>query len=81
MKNKFKCSDISFMHNHTLDETLHQIYGFFSKIGIQRKNEVSHSIKALERPSKRKKVTQTDQSFQRISNPNQVGTRVVSPIK
>ena len=34
---------------------------------------VSHSTKASERPSRRKKVIQTDKSFQRISNPNQAG--------
>ena len=32
---KNECLNISFMHNHTLHDTLHQIYVFLSKIGIQ----------------------------------------------
>ena len=35
MKNEFKCSNISFMHNHTLHGTLHQVYIFLSEIGMQ----------------------------------------------
>ena len=31
MKNKFKCANISFMHNHTLHDTLHHIYVFLQK--------------------------------------------------
>ena len=30
-KSEFKRSDISFMHNHTLHDTLHQIYVFYLK--------------------------------------------------
>ncbi len=33
MKNKFKCSDISFMHDHTLHGTLHMF--FLSETGMQ----------------------------------------------
>ena len=35
MKNEFKCSDVSFMHNHTLHDTLHQMYVFLFEIGMQ----------------------------------------------
>ena len=35
MKNEFKCSNISFMHDHALHGTLHQIYVFLSKTGMQ----------------------------------------------
>ena len=31
MKNEFKCSDISFMHNHTLYDILHQVYVLYLK--------------------------------------------------
>ena len=34
MKNEFKYSDISFMHNHALHGTLHQIYVFLFEIGM-----------------------------------------------
>ena len=35
MKNEFKCSNMSFMHNYTLHGTLHQVYVFLSETGIQ----------------------------------------------
>ena len=35
MKNEFKCSDISFMHDYTLHGTLHRAYVFLSETGIQ----------------------------------------------
>ena len=60
------------MHLHG---TLHQIYVFLSKIGIQSEKWFLDLIKASERLSGRKKTIQTDWSLQRVSNPNRVGDR------
>ena len=49
--------------------------GFLSETGMQSEKKVLHPIKALERPSGKNKVIQTDRSFQRISNPNQTGSQ------
>ena len=81
--NKEKTIKVNLMHRHFIHNrtshsihTLHQIYVFLSKIGIQSKKGVSHPIKASERPSGRKKVIQTDRSFQRISNPYHLASKV-----
>ena len=76
MKNEFKCLAISFIHNHTLHGILHQVYVFLSKTGMQSEKKVLHLIKALERHSGRKKVIQTNQSFQRVSNPNHLASEL-----
>ena len=60
MKNEFKYLDMSFMHDHTLHDTLHQAYVFLSEIGIQSEKKVLDLIKVSERPSERNKVIQTD---------------------
>ena len=39
MKNEFKCSNISFMHNHTLHDTLHRIYVFLFETGMQSEKQ------------------------------------------
>ena len=35
MKNEFKSSNISSMHDHTLHDTLHRIYVFLPETGMQ----------------------------------------------
>ena len=62
MKNEFKCSNISFMHNHTLHDTLHQIYVFLSKTGMQGEEGLALD-KSFKKTFERKKVIQTNQSF------------------
>ena len=57
--------DISFMHNHTLYDTLHQIYVFYLKQGCRVKKDLTPD-KSFKKTFKRKKVIQTNQSFQRI---------------
>ena len=53
-KNEFKCSDIAFIHKHTLHDTLHQVYMFSSEIGIHSGKRVMSLTKASERPSGRR---------------------------
>ena len=50
-------SDISFMHNHTLHDTLHQIYVFLSEIGMQSKKGLAPD-KSFRQTFERKKVIQ-----------------------
>ena len=50
MKNKFKSSDISSIHDHILHDTLHRIYVFLSEIGMQSEK----------RPLGRKKTIRID---------------------
>ena len=71
MKNEFKCSDSSFMHNHTLHGILHQVYVFLSETGMQSEKKGLALDKSFRKTFEEKKVIQTDQSFQRISYPNQ----------
>ena len=60
-KNEFKCSNISFMHNHTLHDRLHQIYVFLSKTGMQsKKKEGLAPDKSFRKIFRRKKVIQTN---------------------
>ena len=49
MKNEFKCSDISFMHNHTLHGTLHHMYVFLSETRIQSEERGSWTRQKLQK--------------------------------
>ena len=71
MKNEFKCSDISFMHDYTLHGTLHRAYVFLSETGIQSEKRSWTRQKLQKDFREERRQIQTDQNFQRISNPNQ----------
>ena len=58
-KNEFKCSNISFMHNHTVHDTLHQIYVFLFEIGMQKKEGLAPD-KSFKKTFGRKMVIQTN---------------------
>ena len=77
--NSDECSDISFMHNHTLHDTLHQIYVFISKIGMQDERGGLASDKSFRKTFERKKEIQTNQGFKK--NLNKPGIKGVSPTR
>ena len=56
MKDKFKCLNISFMHNHTLHDTLYQIYVFLFETGMQSKKKGLTPDKSFKKTFEKKKV-------------------------
>ena len=74
MKNDFKCSDISFMHNHTLHDPLHQIYVSYLKQKCRVKKGLRLD-KSFKKTFGEKEGNSNKSEFQRILNPNQTGSQ------
>ena len=66
------------MHNHTLHDTLHQIYVFLSETGTQKKGGLAPD-KSFRKTFERKKINSDKSKFSK--NLNRSGIRGVSPIR
>ena len=72
MKNEYKCSNISFMHDHTLHGTLHLAYVFLSEIGIQSEKGLTLD-KSFRKTFGNEECNSNRSEFQRLPNLNQAG--------
>ena len=81
MKNEFKCSNMSFMHNHTLHGMTYCIKCILSETGIKRKGpwtrqELQKDFRKERRQSKKSKVFKEFQILTRLvinDKPGSVG--------